>query len=457
MRPLDEGLPVSEAERSGETAADGGGGLVSLAALALLVGAAAGLMAALFRLLLIEADGLRGRLVGWSVAQGPLGWLLVVGSVAAAAALAAFLVHRLSPQAAGSGIPHVEAAVRGELPQAPVTLVPVKFFGGLLAIGSGLALGREGPSVQMGASGAHAIGRFFRRSSLDCTALLAAGAGAGLATAFNAPFAGAIFVLEELVRRFDTRITIATLGASAGAIVVSRLLLGQAPDFSVAALPNSNLDSLPLFALLGLLVGLLGVAYNKAVLAALRFAGRLRLPVELRAGAVGAVVALVACLAPQLVGGGDPLTQQALAGQGTLALLALIFLNRFALGAISNATETPCGLFAPLLTLGATSGLAFGLLCHALLPDLAPHPVAFAMVGMAAFFTATIRAPVTGIILVIEMTGLSTQFLPMLAGCFLAMLVAERLRAEPIYDVLRRIAVAKAAERQAAIEAAGRS
>src|SRR5207253_6733184 len=151
-------------------------------------------------------------------------------------------------------------------PPAPLILVPVKFVGGVLAIGAGLALGREGPSVQMGASLAHLVGTVFRRSWPDCRVLLAAGAGAGLATAFNAPIAGAIFVLEELVRRFDTRITITTLGASTGAIAVARVLLGVAPDFHVEPLPHPGLGTVPIYLALGVVVGFLGIAYNYTLL-----------------------------------------------------------------------------------------------------------------------------------------------------------------------------------------------
>src|SRR6516162_4694037 len=161
------------------------GSLLALALLALVAGALAGLVGAIFRLCLEQADRLRDVLIarahGWEV----VGFLLVLTACAAATALAAWLVRRYSPHASGSGIPHVEAVVRGELPQAPFRLIPVKFLGGLLAIGSGLALGREGPSVQMGAGTAHFVGKLFRRSDQDCKTLLAAGAGAGLATAFN--------------------------------------------------------------------------------------------------------------------------------------------------------------------------------------------------------------------------------------------------------------------------------
>lgn len=420
---------------------DSAGGLAGLALTAVLAGAVAGLLAALLRLCLAEGDALRQRLVDWSGAAGSLGWIVVILSAAAATALAAALVRRLAPLAGGSGIPHVEAVIKGEMQPSPPRLIAVKFVGGLLAIGSGLALGREGPSVQMGATAAHRIGRWFRRSERDCVALLAAGAGAGLATAFGAPFAGAIFVLEELVRRFDTRITIATLAASTGAIAVARTLLSDQPIFALAPLPNSELRELPLFVLLGVLAGLLGVAYNRAIVGTLVAAQRLRaLPVQLRAAGIGAIVGLLACAAPALVGGGDGLTSAALAGQGTLVSIAALFLLRFALGALSYAALTPGGLFAPLLTLGALTGLGFALLCQLLLPHLALHPAAFAAVGMAAFFTAMVRAPVTGIVLVLEMTALSSQFLPLLAASAAAMLVAELLRAPPIYDQLRELA-----------------
>lgn len=364
--------------------------------------------------------------------------MLVVAGCAGATALAAWLVRRFSPHASGSGIPHVEAVLRRELPQARYRLIPVKFVGGLLAIGSGLALGREGPSVQMGASIAHLIGQVFRRTLPDCLTLLAAGAGAGLATAFNAPIAGAVFVLEELARRFDTRITIATLGASAGAIAISRILLGQAPDFSVAALPYPGHYAVPVSIVLGLFAGLLGVAYNQTLLGTLALAARLRRwPPELFAGAVGAAVGWLAWNLPSMVGGGDPITQHALVGTPAISMLPLIFLFRFGLGSISYATRTPGGLFAPMLVLGAVSGLYFGNVCHQWFPAIVPEPTGMAIVGMAAFFTAVVRAPATGIVLVTEMTGSYTLLLPMLGASFAAMLVPTLLGNAPIYDSLR--------------------
>src|SRR6516165_8556162 len=402
------------------------GSLLALAVLALVVGAASGLIGALFRLSLEWADSLRDRLISWAHGGGFAGLLFVIGLAAAAVAIAAWLVRRVSPTASGSGIPHVELVLESELPPAPPVLLIVKFIGGWLAIGFGLALGREGPSVQMGANIAGLIGKICRCSWPDCRVLLAAGAGAGLATAFNSPIAGAVFVLEELVRKFELRIAIAALGASTAAISVARVFLGDAPDFQVQSFVFSSVPTILLYMALGVLAGFAGVAYNRTLLGALAVMDRLaRFPLELRAAVVGGGVGALAFFAPGLVGGGDPLTQAALAGVPTLAILPLLFFLRFGLGAVSYAAGTPGGLFAPLLVLGAQSGLMFGAACRFAFPALAIQPQAFALVGMAAFFTGVVRAPVTGIVLVAEMTGNVTLLLPML------------LRNAPIYDCLR--------------------
>jgi len=420
-------------------------GLTSLALLSLFAGAAAGLVGAVFRLLLDQADRWRDALIAWVADEKLAGLLFVVAICAAAAALAAWLVRCFSPQAEGSGIPHVEAVMQGELQPAPFRLIPVKFFGGLLAIGSGLALGREGPSVQMGATIAYLMGKLYRRREDDCKALLAAGAGAGLAMAFNSPIAGAVFVLEELVRRFDTRITIATLGASAGAIAVARLLLGDVPDFHVEQIPYTDFGTVAVHLALGLIVGCVGVVYNRAILGTVMIADRLQqLPVELRAALIGALVGLLAWLAPGVVGGGDAITQRTLSGMVSATLVLGVFLLRFALGPLSYAAGTPGGLFAPILVLGSQSGFLFGSLCAQWVPAVAAHQTALAIAGMAAFFTAVVRAPVTGIILVTEMTASFTLLLPMLSACFAAMLVTNLLGNAPIYDSLRERTLKKA-------------
>lgn len=412
--------------------------LLILAVLALLVGIAAGAVGALFRIALAHADRLRNGLIEWAQQEGLVGFLLVLLTCSLAPFVAAWLVRRVSPYASGSGIPHVEAVLAQQMPNPPFRLIWVKFVGGVLAIGSGLALGREGPTVQMGASLALLIGRIFRRTWPDCRVLFAAGAGAGLATAFNAPIAGAVFVLEELVRRFEPRIAIAAVGASAAAIAVARFFLGDSPDFSVPPLAYPRPEVNLLYLVLGAGAGLFAVAYNRAIVGALTLAESMpRLPAEWRAAAIGALVGMLAWFAPALVGGGDPITQRSLDGAETLTLLPLFFLIRFGLGALSYAAGTPGGLFAPMLVLGAQLGLFFGFVCRMIFPELEIQPEGFAVVGMAAFFTGVVRAPVTGMVLATEMTASLTMLVPMLGACFGAMLVATLLRDPPIYDVLR--------------------
>jgi len=416
----------------------GGGSLLALALLALVAGALAGLVGAIFRLSLNQADRLRDAMIQWAHGREAVGFLFVIAACAAATALAAWLVRHFSPHASGSGIPHVEAVLRGKLPPAPFLLIPVKFLGGVLAIGTGLALGREGPTVQMGASLAHLVGKIFRRSWPDCRVLIAAGAGAGLGAAFNAPIAGAVFVLEELVQRFEHRIAIAALAASATAIGVASVLLGDAPDFHVNGLGYGDAATRPIYFAFGAFAGLLAVAYNRALLATRAVTRRLIFaPVELRAGLVGAAVGTLGWFAPALVGGGDAITQSVLAGGVALAAIPAAFLLRFALGAVSYAAGTPGGLFAPMLVLGAQFGFLSGGICRILLPYLDVQPEGFAIVGMAAFFTGVVRAHITGIVLTTEMTGSVSMLLPMLCACAVAMLAPTLMGDPPIYESLQ--------------------
>lgn len=413
-------------------------GLIPLGLLSLAAGAGVGMVCGLFRMALDQAHRLRLAVPEWFGDRPALGCASLILAAAAAASFSAWLVRRFAPSAVGSGIPHVESVIEGEAPPAPLVLVPIKFVGGWLAIGAGLALGREGPSVQMGATLAYHIGKIFRRDRLDSQSLLAAGAGAGLAAAFNAPLAGSVFVLEELLRRFDVRHATAALGASVSAIVVVRLIDGRAPELVVTGhFDPTAIDNL-LCLVLGVAAGAASVAYNGAVLGALDIADRLtRWSAEAKAALIGAAVGALAWFAPGLVGDGGALTQQTLDGAFALAVLPLVFLLRFVLGAASYAAGAPGGLFAPLLVLGAQLGSFFGLLLYAGAPDAQAHATIFAIVAMAAFFAAVVRAPLTGMILITEMTESSELLLPMLAACFSAMATATMLRNTPIYDALK--------------------
>jgi chloride channel protein, CIC family len=420
--------------------------LLALAPLALLAGALSGAVVGIFRLALGKAEQFRGALIVWAHLHGfPVAFMVVI-LCAVACAIAARITRRFSPYLAGSGIAHIEAVLDEDEPPAPLGLVPLKFAGGLLAIGSGLALGPEGPAVQMGASTAYFIGRLFRRAWPDNRVLLAAGAGAGLAAVFNAPIAGGVFVLEELVKRFETRIAIAALGASWAAIWIGRMLIGDAPDFQVAPLHYARPGTGLLFLGFGIAMGFAGIVYNRTLLGTLHFGDQIRTwPVEVRAGVTGGGAGLLALFLPHFVGSGESLAQQVLNGGFPLWILLLGFVLRLGLGAVSYAAGTPGGLLAPILALGALSGEAAGYVCRLGFPGLALQPEAFAVVGMAALMTAVSRTPLTSIVLVLEMTGSPSMFLPMLGSCFGAMIVSTALGNPPLYDSLRERVLAKTA------------
>jgi CIC family chloride channel protein len=413
-------------------------GLARLAVAGLAVGAAAGLVGSAFHAALDRADALRAGLLEWSHASNGAGWLVPVAIAAAAAYVARWLVRRFAPEASGSGVQHVEAVIRGDAPPMSAAMLPVKFVGGTLALGAGLALGREGPTVQMGATLGHLLARGFRVGDADARVLLAAGAGAGLAAAFNAPLAGAIFVFEELVRRFDLRVVVATLAACSGGLAVMRMFVGDRLVFAVPALEFDLFPGYLLFFAFGALVGLLGFAYTRAIVAGLDLAERLRrVSPEVRAAAVGAIAGLLALAAPRLAGAGEPLVQHVLDGGFSAGLLLSVLVVRFFFSILSYAPGLPGGLFAPLLAVGALTGALFGMTAEWLAPALATPIAAFAAVGMGALFAAVVRAPITGIALVVEMTGATGLFVPLLTACAAAIVVPALLGEPPIYDTLR--------------------
>lgn len=441
----------------GEEGLPGHRGLIVLGVLSLVVGVATGCAGAYYRLSLDAANRLRGVIVAWAQGNGALGFLSVVALCAVVAFIAAWLVRRFSPHASGSGIPHVESVLHGETPAATFILLPVKFVGGVLAIGGGLALGREGPSVQIGAVIGHLTGNLFKREWVDCRALLAAGAGAGLATAFNAPMAGAVFVLEELVQRFEHRIALSALAASSTAIATAHAILGDRMEFPLPEIVAPATAAGPLYLVFGVAMGLLGVFFNDLLLATMNaYDSFTRVPVEGRAALTGAVVGAIAWFAPDLVGGGQVITEMVLDGRQDLFFLPFVLALRLGLGAASYAAGTPGGLFAPMLAVGALAGLFFGVLFGLLFPGLHLQPLAFAAVGMTALFTATVRAPLTGMVLVTEMTGAVALLLPMLFACFTAMLAPTLLQKAPIYEALRKRS-RRLAAKQTEKEAAGRS
>lgn len=414
-------------------------GIGKASVLAFIGGLMIGVVGAGFRAGLSYLGARQLELVEWAHAWPWLGWVFPVVLGAVGVAIARWMI-RPQPLASGSGVQHVEAIMRGEAEPASIWVVPIKFVGGLLAIGSGLALGREGPTIQMGATIGAWLAKVFRSAKDGMRDLQAALGGAGLAVAFNAPVGGALFVFEEVAHAFRLRLTVVTLIGSGTAIAVARVILGEAPDFRVSGLTAGEPWVLFVFFVFGAVLGLLGVLYNRCTIFGLDTFARFKaVPVEVRAGVVGAIVGLVAWFFPTLVGGGDFASQQILNGGMAMGPLLLILVVRWFIGPLSYSAGTPGGLFSPLLLVGACLGAIFAGGLNVFLPEAhALSAVVFAVVGMTAFFTGVVRAPLTGIVLIAEMTATTSLLVPMVIACFGAMISSSLIRAEPIYDTLRR-------------------
>jgi CIC family chloride channel protein len=419
-------------------------GLLGLALSAIAVGALSGLVGSAFHMVLGGADVVRDMVLDWAHRHPATGWLVPALLAAAAAFVSRWLVRRFAPEAAGSGVQYVEAVVRGDAVSPGAAIVPVKFVGGVLALGAGLALGREGPTVQMSATIGHLWSQAFKLRPGESRVLLAAGAGAGLAAAFNAPLAGAIFVFEELLRRFELRIAVATLSACGAALVVMRVIVGDRLVFSVPPIAVEMYPGFFVLVLMGGLLGVLGVIYSRLVVAGLDVVDRMRrIPPEVVAAMVGALVGLVAFMSPTWVGSGESDVQSVLDGGHTLGAIVVLFVVRFVLGPLCYAPGLPGGLFAPLLAVGATAGIMVGIAFKSLLPMDEMPLAGYAAVGMGALFVAVVRAPLTGIALVVEMTGATALFVPLLVASASAVAVPAMLGCRPIYDTLQERDAAK--------------
>lgn len=399
-------------------------------------GVLAGLIGTAFRVALVAADNFRISTIDYFHEWPWIGWIVPVSAAALAVVIARYIVVRI-PEAAGSGVQRVEASVREQIDPDGIRVIPAKFVGGVLAIGSGMALGREGPTVQMAASIGTASARVAKVDRDDELCVQAALAGAGLGVAFNAPLGGAIFVIEELTKSVRMKVITLTLLATGTAVGVMRLLIGGAPDFTAGHLPQGSLVGFPVYLAFGFIVGIVGAFYSRTIVVFLDLFNRFaRVPLLVRAGLVGALVGLVGWFAPSIVGGGDNITQNVLTGSSTVLALVGIIVVRWFLGPLSYSVATPGGLFAPLLVLGACLGALCGLAVNSITPDLA-HPATFALAGMSALFAAVVRAPITGVVLVVEMTAISNQFVPIMIATAAAMVSVTMMKSEPIYDTLR--------------------
>ena len=417
-------------------------GLLPLLLVTIIAGLLVGLVGGSFHWLLqISGEGFAGWVHGLKSSSMHLGLSAAIAILAGAVCvgLSRWLV-RNTPSARGSGIQHVEAVMRGQASPAPFRVLPLKFVGGILSMMPGLALGREGPTVQMAAVIGTQCGKLFRLGNDDKALLYTAIAGSGLSVAFNAPLAGAVFVLEEVSRLITLRRMLVSLLAVAAAITTYRMLFGNATSFDVSNLLPFTMPELVLFALLGGWLGGLGVLYNRSTLMAMDAASNLMPSCrpEWKAAVVGGIAGLMVFAMPEWTGGGEKQVQSILNGEVALNGLVILFLVRWVFGPVSYATGVPGGVFAPLLLIGAAAGAGFATLAQLIVSTPTVFdPATYAIIGMAAFFTGVVRAPLTGVLLMMEMTGSVSLMAPLLIASVSAAAIATLMRGEPIYDTLR--------------------
>ena len=360
-------------------------------------------------------------LVGWI----PL--ILVIGLLIA-------WIIRKEPMSKGSGIPQVEGMLLYGMKMKWYSILVARFICGIASSFFGISLGREGPSIQIGASAGQAIAKKTGRNKMEENYLITGGAAAGLSAAFNAPLSGVVFALEEVHRSFSPLILIAATTASLTADVVSKNFFGLKPVLNFTATPQLPM-SLYLWLLpLGILAGLAGALTNKALLRFQTLYGWI--PPRIRP--IVALLLVLPCglFLPEVLGGGQNLVQLAEKADVGIVMLFVFLCVKLLITCTSFGSGIPGGIFMPILSIGALSGSLLGLVaaqCGLLPAEYIPD---FAVCAMAGALSASVKAPVTSILLVAEMTGSLVHLLPVAACSFIALLLSDALKVTPIYEAL---------------------
>ena len=407
---------------------------------AAVLGLAAGLIVSLFGYLLDWVDALRETLILWARSQASAAGLIPILITVLCTGISVLLVRKFAPQAGGGGVPFLQAALRDGRALGWEKLLPVKFTACLFALGSGLLLGRVGPAMQLGAAGGDALAQRLKFSVEKRRLLLTAGAGAGLAAIYNVPAAGLAFSLEVLQGKFSLAAFISGAAAAGLADLTARLLRGADASFSMPLYTRVPALSLPWFALLGIAAVLFGDIYRRGLLGSLEAISKLQGKwLWARVIAISALVSLAGWFNLDWAGGGNRLTETALSGQLAFRVFPLLLAVRLALTILSLNSGAPGGITAPLLALGALAGLLFGQALERFAPITDLQPAVFAVAGMAALFAGVVRAPITAVLLAVEMTGDYYLILPLAIACLCAELTARLLKSRPIYSELAQL------------------
>ena len=398
-------------------------------ALSLLIGALTGLAVVAF-IVVTERLGMRLYPVGSAA------WRRVLIPVAGSLAMGV-LLYRYFPNARGSGVPQTKAALFAGDGFISLRTVLGKFFCTATTLASGIPLGREGPSVQVGAGIGSVLGRWLGLRPEKVKALIPVGAAAAIAAAFNTPMAAVLFSLEEVMGDMHAPILGSVVLASATSWAVLRLLLGNNPLFQVPQYTLVHPLELAIYALLGIAGGFLSVAFTKLLLGMRKYF--LHLPRNTRwwhPVAGGVTVGLMGWLVPQVLGVGYTYVGSALNGTMALKLMLLLVVLKLFGVTVSYASGNAGGIFGPSLFLGAMLGGAIGTVAHGLLPGYTATPGAYALVGMGALFAGIVRAPMTSVLMIFEMTRDYAVIVPLMIANLTSFFISSRFQKQPIYEAL---------------------
>ncbi|MER5674123.1 chloride channel protein [Pseudonocardia alni] len=346
------------------------------------------------------------------------------------------LVQRFAPEARGHGVPEVMLAVARRGGRIPATVAAVKALASGICIGTGGSVGREGPIVQIGSALGSAIGQWLRVPATRLVLMVACGAAGGISATFDAPISGVVFGLELILRSFSAEAFGVLVISSVVANVVAEVIAG---DRAILTLPHFDLGSpaqLPLYALLGLLAGLLGWAFARILYAVEDACDAVwRGPEWLRPAVGGLLLGALLLALPQMYGVGYPVLEAAIGGRYVVGFLLLLVVGKILASSLTIGIGGSGGVFAPSLFVGGTAGTAFGYAAAALFPALDLHPGAFGLVGMAAVFAGAAHAPITAVLIVFELTGDYALILPLMAAVVLATGLSNLVSRDNIYTL----------------------
>jgi CIC family chloride channel protein len=353
--------------------------------------------------------------------------------------IAVFVIH-VFPLARGSGVNQTKAALYIYNGYIPLRTAVGKFITAALAIGSGHSLGPEDPSLQIGASLASALGRRMRLSRDRMRLMAPVGAAAGLAAAFNAPISAVLFVIEEVIGRWTAGILGSVVLSAISSVVVMRWFLGSESLFRIPAVQLERPSELIAYAILGVVGGFASVAFSSGITRLRpRFKALPQWTQYFQPAVAGLLIGIIAVLgAPQVMGAGYEYIDQAMHGQFTWQMLAILAGLKIIATTLSFVSGTPGGMFAPTLFIGAMLGAAVGGAEHVFLPHLSGSPGTYALVGMGVLFAGFLRAPMTSVFMVLEVSGNYSIIVPVIVANTFAYVISRALQPTPIFDVLTR-------------------